>query len=81
MSLLFLSHNAAFLMIHFDSYHLEKDPVSSKERKVTEHLIFPDDIQAPLQHKKPPLQASTAAMLLQFTRSIPAYCSAKKSEN
>jgi len=42
-------------MIHFESYPLEKDPVYSKQRNTTEHLIFPDDIQAPLQHKKPPL--------------------------
>lgn len=42
-------------MTPFASYHLEKDPISSKERQVIEHLTFPDDIQAPLQHKKPPL--------------------------
>lgn len=46
--------NAAFL-IHLDSYHLEKNPGSSKEIKVTEHLTSPTDIQVPLQHKKPPL--------------------------
>lgn len=47
--------NAAFLMIHLDSYNLEKNPGSSKEIKVTEHLTSPADIQVPLQHKKPPL--------------------------
>lgn len=47
--------NAAFLMIHLDSYPLEKDPGSSKEIKMTEHLTSPTDIQAPLQYKKPPL--------------------------
>lgn len=35
-------------MIHLDSYHLEKDPGSSKEIKVIEHLTSPIDIQAPL---------------------------------
>lgn len=42
-------------MIHLDSYHLEKNPGSSKEIKVTEHLTSPTDIQAHLQCKKPPL--------------------------
>lgn len=32
--------NAEFLMIHLDSYHLEKDPDSSKGIKVIEHLLL-----------------------------------------
>lgn len=47
--------NAAFLMIHLDSYYLDKDPDSSKGIKVIEHLTSPTDIQAPSQCKKPPL--------------------------
>lgn len=60
-------NNAAFLMIDLASCNLEKDPISSKERwqSITPFLMT----------------SSIAAMLPQFTTFVPAYCSAKKSEN